>query len=602
MRINHNIASLNTHRQLTSNTTMTGKALEKLSSGLRINRAGDDAAGLAISEKMRGQIRGLEMASKNAQDGISLIQTAEGALNETHSILQRMRELAVQSANDTNTADDRTKLQSEVDQLAKEITRVSNTTEFNNRNLLNGGIQTGNVGELRFHIGSNAGQNLDLAINAMDAASLGVARDGKTETLTSGVGITDSTLATGSTIAAGVYTISSTLTASGTAGQLAAGTGLTGADTASGAGSFTVTVDGTAVNVAYASGDTLSGVVSGLNTQLSGIGTATISGGSIVITSASTGTTSTAAISAATGTILTPATAATVTIGTGLSGTLVQSGGSFTVTIGSGAATAITIVSGETVNDLVTTLNTQLAGSGSAALVGSGIVITSTATGTAATIVVTSGTGANTYNIGAATDSGAASGSTTASSFGVTNATDTGTAAAMTVTLTPASGTALTATNVAVDETSIAISGGLTLTKDAAVTSGLAGTVTVAVVASSAATFSGGVQTSGAIAYGGIDVSTQSGANAAITVLTTAIETVSAERSKLGAYQNRLEHTINNLGTTSENLTASESRIRDVDMAKEMMEFTKNNILTQAAQAMLAQANQQPQGVLQLLR
>ncbi|TYP75738.1 flagellin Hag [Paenibacillus methanolicus] len=296
MRINHNIASLNTYRQLSTNSANTNKSIEKLSSGLRINRAGDDAAGLAISEKMRGQIRGLDMAGKNAQDGISLIQTAEGALNETHSILQRMRELAVQSSNDTNTTTDRGELQKEVDELAKEITRISNTTEFNTKKLLDGSANTGSgvtsAANLTFQIGANAGQNMSLSISAMDAASLGVA--------------------------------------------------------------------------------------------------------------------------------------------------------------GTGAASA---------------------------------------TGT----------------------------------------------------------TAATATN-------------------------------------------------------GISISSQASASAAITSINTAIQTVSSERSKLGAYQNRLEHTINNLGTTSENLTAAESRIRDVDMAKEMMEQTKNNILSQAAQAMLAQANQQPQGVLQLLR
>uniref|UniRef100_C5D7T2 Flagellin n=1 Tax=Geobacillus sp. (strain WCH70) TaxID=471223 RepID=C5D7T2_GEOSW len=138
MRINHNIAALNTYRQLTIGQNAATKNMEKLSSGLRINRAGDDAAGLAISEKMRGQIRGLEQASRNAQDGISLIQTAEGALNEVHSILQRMRELAVQAANDTNTGTDRDEIQKEINQLTSEINRIGNTTEFNTQKLLNG--------------------------------------------------------------------------------------------------------------------------------------------------------------------------------------------------------------------------------------------------------------------------------------------------------------------------------------------------------------------------------------------------------------------------------------------------------------------------------
>ncbi|WP_026580995.1 flagellin N-terminal helical domain-containing protein [Bacillus sp. J33] len=140
MRINHNIAALNTYRQLSTANGAQSKSMEKLSSGLRINRAGDDAAGLAISEKMRGQIRGLDMASKNAQDGISLIQTAEGALNETHDILQRMRELAVQSSNDSNTDTDREELQKEMDQLIEEIDRIGNTTEFNTKKLIDGAL------------------------------------------------------------------------------------------------------------------------------------------------------------------------------------------------------------------------------------------------------------------------------------------------------------------------------------------------------------------------------------------------------------------------------------------------------------------------------
>ncbi|MGE5543441.1 MAG: flagellin, partial [Bacillota bacterium] len=168
MRINHNIAALNTYRQLSNNNIMGNKSLEKLSSGLRINRAGDDAAGLAISEKMRGQIRGLDMASKNAQDGISLIQTAEGALNETHSILQRMRELAVQSASDTNTISDRAEIQKEVNQLAEEISRIGKTTEFNTQKLLTGKY------EGTFHIGANEQQNLKLTIADMRGFALGV--------------------------------------------------------------------------------------------------------------------------------------------------------------------------------------------------------------------------------------------------------------------------------------------------------------------------------------------------------------------------------------------------------------------------------------------
>jgi len=168
MIINHNIAALNTIRQLSVNANNTQKALEKLSSGLRINSAADDAAGLAISEKMRSQIRGLDMAQKNAQDGISLIQTAEGALNETHAILQRMRELAVQSANDTNTNEDRTQLQAEVNQLLSEIDRIADTTQFNTKNLLNGSFSA------TLQIGANKDQNIVFSISGMGISSLSI--------------------------------------------------------------------------------------------------------------------------------------------------------------------------------------------------------------------------------------------------------------------------------------------------------------------------------------------------------------------------------------------------------------------------------------------
>jgi flagellin len=305
MRINHNISAMNTFNKMTANNANQGKNIERLSSGLRINRGADDAAGLSISEKMRAQIRGLDQAQKNAQDGISLIQTADGALNETHSILQRMRELAVQTGNDTNTAEDRSAIQKEADELAKQITTIANDTQFNGTKLLDG---QGSA-NLSFQVGSNEKQTLTLTIAAMDSKSLGIS----------------ATTATPADNAAATTTTSATT---------------------SGAINMTV-VDATAVPP-----------------------------------------------------ILTPADAA----------------------------------------------------------------------------------------------------------------------------------------------------------------------------------------------------------GRAITAIDTAIKSVSSERAKLGAAQNRLEFTTNSLSSTSQNLTAAESRIRDVDMAKEMMESSKNSILAQASQAMLAQANQQPQSVLQLLR
>lgn len=174
MRINNNISAMNTYSRLNSANNAKSGSLAKLSSGLRINKAGDDAAGLAISEKMRGQVGGLKQATRNAQDGISLIQTAEGGLNETHSILNRMRELAVQSSNDTNTSDDRKEIQKEVTALSTEITRISTDTQFNGMNLLGGTGGENGDGVFKLQIGANAGQAIGVTISAMGASDLSV--------------------------------------------------------------------------------------------------------------------------------------------------------------------------------------------------------------------------------------------------------------------------------------------------------------------------------------------------------------------------------------------------------------------------------------------
>lgn len=521
MRINHNIAALNTYRQLTIGGNNATKAMEKLSSGLRINRAGDDAAGLAISEKMRGQIRGLEQASRNAQDGISLIQTAEGALNETHSILQRMRELAVQAASDTNVQVDRIEIQKEVDELAKEITRIANNTEFNTQKLINGGITDGNVGSLKFHVGANAAQDITLSINAMDAKSLGVSRD--------------------------------LVTVSGTgAGSISSVT----FDSVVGGG----IVDGAIITFNYA------------------------------FTPASPAT-------AAEITATNDAQATTVLSGISTDAQLVIKIDGTSYSLDKDDLVAAT-GEGKSITNLQNAIALKIGSAGSVTVEGSKLKIASATTGSTSSVSV-SVTGTTTTGIG------------TAFGFDFTeNATGTD-AVPESKTVTISAGTGTQVVSVA-DETATSLSvtdglfKGMTITLSGGELSGLGAgdtvTVNATVSAATAAVFSGGALQQAAVAEAGIDVSSQSAASAAITTIQKAIETVSAERSKLGAYQNRLEHTIANLGTSSENLTAAESRIRDVDMAKEMMEFTKSSILTQAAQAMLAQANQQPQGVLQLLR
>jgi flagellin len=398
MRINHNIAALNTHRQLNSATNAQSKSMEKLASGMRINKAGDDAAGLAISEKMRGQIRGLDQASKNSQDAISLIATAEGALNETHDILQRMRELATQASNDTNTSSDRGEIQKEINSLTSEINRIGNTTEFNTQKLLNNDK-------------NGAGSS---AVTAVQGKFV--------------LNVTDPTVG--------------------------------------------VTIDGT--NVAGAAGDTSAEMITKINASaLNTSYVATAGTGSEIILTQVANQESTSAPTISAGGNVTTDTAGVI----GKAAVAADDSKSLKFQIGANESQSLTL---------------DIADMRASAL---GL----TTAGTADKLAVTDGT---------------------------SNA-----------------------------------------TKEQA-----------------------------------LDVSSHATASAAVTKIQDAIEKVSAERSKLGANQNRLEHTINNLNTSSENLTAAESRIRDVDMAKEMMNQTKNSILGQAAQAMLAQSNQMPQGVLQLLR
>jgi len=500
MRINNNIMALNTHRQLSINNSNMQKSLEKLSSGYRINRAGDDAAGLAISEKMRAQIRGLNMASKNAQDGISLIQTAEGGLNETHSILQKMRELAVQSSSDTNIEVDRGEIQKEVDQLAAEITRISNNTEFNTQKLLNGGIK-----DIKFHIGANEGQNISLGINAMDAYSLGVARDSVEASIASGA-TNISSVKLGDTLGAGIV--------NGAAIEISA-TDNTGAKAT---GTLTAGTNGTITASAGSVGTALNGVKivfgNDSNTTLAAAWDDTTK--TVTITgdwdnSATAAPTDLSAIEAA----IQGADASLSSISLSLDGTF-------------------------TAADLDDAGTIELAGGADA---------------NPDETIVTFSDGTNTETVVVADSAKSVAG--TGAFEGLTFETSDVTAAA--------------------------------------------GTINITTVEAAAADVSDPNNIIEAVAPKGIDVSTQAAADKAITVINKAIETVSAERSKLGAMQNRLEHTINNLDASAENLQAAESRIRDVDMAKEMMEFTKQNILTQAATAMLAQANAAPQTVLKLL-
>lgn len=413
MIINHNIAALNTHRQMGSAQSAQMDSMEKLSSGLRINSAKDDAAGLTISEKMRGQIRGLEQASTNAQDGISLIQTAEGSLSVTQDILQRMRELSVQASNDTNTGTDREEIQKEISQLVEEIDRIGNSTEFNTKKLLNGGANVaGTVGA--------------------DLTGVSVIGGTGDTIVGSSITITDVVAATAAT---------------DTATTATTGTALTAASE--------ITINGTSFS--FASGETNENVLKSINGAGLGV-TASVDGSNmLVLTADAKGSSSKLEIAGATGNFT------GITTANGADASIVGAGNfsaqGNVITIEGGASKGLQL---EVTGDLA-----DLAANN--------------------TVTVDSN-GSLKFQIGANEN----------------------------------------------QEISVSI-------KD---------------------------MRAGSLGVSGVDVTSQTGAKTAITTINSAIEQVSGERSKLGATQNRLEHTINNLNVSSENLTSAESRIRDVDYAE----------------------------------
>jgi flagellin-like hook-associated protein FlgL len=426
LSVNTNIAAMNAYRNLSTTNSAMSKSLERLSSGFRINRAADDAAGLAISEGLRSQIGGLTQAVRNTQDGTSVVQTAEGALSESTSILQRMRDLSVQASNSGSLNTTATSsIQKEIGQLKQELDRIANTTTFNGTKLLDGNFAKA------FQVGANAGQTISVNIGSankgMDSTGLGV----------SGVDVT----------AVGAYTVG------------AAGAGKVSATTAAAAAAaavMTMTASGT---------DQFSGASSGIQPYKN------------------------------------------------LSGTITFGGKSFD--LGSVDYSTVT-PSGTPATDATNSLAALNAAAKSA--------------------------------LGLTTDPFAAATATTLT-FKVQDAV---------AGYTAASGYALTSNGVA--------------------------TSNAQEVANATATFTAA-----------------SGASSAITAIDNAITAVSSARADLGAKQNRFEHTINNLNTTIENTTASESRIRDTDMASEMTNFTRTQVLTQAGTAMLAQANQSTQSILKLL-
>jgi flagellin len=568
MVIQHNISALNSHRQLGLNNTATSKNLEKLSSGFKINRAGDDAAGLAISEKMRGQIRGLAMAEQNANNGISLIQTAEGGLNETHAILQRMRELAVQSANGTYKDEvDRENLDKEVQALKSEITRIAESTHYNNIKLLDGSLVDK----------PGTSTEVNLTPNPADIVTAGATTD-----------FVAAVLVDNSTQSELTFTID---------------TPFEEGDVLEVGGKTFVFVDETSTDELAQAKLDYDYVIYSV-ADVSGTPTAT------------TAAQQAAAIRAAFGESTSTHLVEGLSTAGAIDGFTVTAGSDATVQILSNDAGADAPVLGD---PKVRASNGALTAVSNTPGVTEKSVVAKNATATF-TIDWDTLIAGDTLKIGGLTltvvdeldaDPTVAKNQVVASNDGLIAALDRNTDTFV------HNKPVIEGDSLVFEAYDSAITGeDFATSLDISVTVEDRGTETITTEGTSALIFqiganggadqrvslSVGDMSAAGIGVDNVSIATQEDANASIAVIDDAINIVSGTRADLGALQNRLEHTLNNLGVSKENLTAAESSIRDVDMAKEMMEFTKNSILVQASQAMLAQANQLPQGVLSLLR
>lgn len=595
--INTNIPSLTSQRNLNTSQNDVATALQRLSSGLRINSARDDAAGLAISERFTTQIRGLNQAARNANDGISLAQTAEGALGEVTNNLQRIRELAVQSVNATNSDSDRAALNQEVQQRLQEIDRIASQTSFNGRNVLDG-----TFGNALFQVGANVGETigLDLATSARTADVGAVATATSVDLST--------VIADAGSAATATFDLSSLLGTDFSAAATAATSTFDLADITadfSGAGeSLTFDVsDGNNTETVTLSTDVTNNVsaLADLNDDLTNF-TATESGGVITITSNAAGV----------------STAPTV-------GTFVDGGSAPVTTFALASSTAgtdaaaIDLVFGDPSEaDVTLTLNIDLSAGGAAAstaLLGA----INTALGTQAT-----GTDDGAGNI-TLTDA-AIAGESVAGDFTLTNDGASVAASASTSGVAgPAAALELVITDLTIqfgDNDAITVAAATYTTQQSFVdainqalgsngTASLNSDTNVISLSSGDAVTIGGADAATAFSATSfattgsltdVSVTTVAGSNAALLALDATLSTISDLRSTFGAIQNRFESTIANLATTTENLSASRSRIQDADFAAETAALTRAQILQQAGISILAQANSQPQNVLALLQ
>lgn len=674
MVIQHNMQAANANRMLGNIVSSQSKSTERLSSGYRINRAGDDAAGLAISEKMRGQIRGLDKASSNAQDGISLVQTAEGALQETQNILQRMRELAVQASNDTNTDDDRTQIQNEIDQLTQEVDRIANTTEFNSKKLLDGSL-TGSVNAkdgktiLEGSFGNSLVKATFTTDNTKNASHTDVIRVEVMEDFTEGKSTASTKKLTDTQvdklygeIQVKIGTTNSTDEAIDAAIDAATTTAVTGLD------ALKTTAD-TSTKATVANEKELDKFVDALLSAGKTVDTengllaegvtkedvkAAVSELMTAWRDAEQTTTNTPKVVAAEKALKDLFTTdATKDVSAATAGDIV---GNFVNDTGIAAGETVgKINTGTKLNAAVTVITTGIINAAKkiVAVENTNKVnikkveekqeeVDALSNNELAHAIYDYGKAkANLAGLATPTDAAKAEaqakvdeakkkldvlntdkqvinvsdlfGSSEGADFEIgSKVADNGT---LEITMTNKDGSK----NVITIQNADKLKAGdiLTITSEAAVESEPAKTGSEALrlqiganagqemtlgINSMKASDLNIVQTKEGVEGKSLDVTSQANASQAVNAYDLAIQKVSTERAKMGAVQNRLEHTISNLDNTSENLQSAESSIRDVDMATEMVSYSKNNILQQAAQSMLAQANQSTQGVLSLLQ
>lgn len=573
--VNTNIASINAQRQLSSSGADLDQASERLASGKRINSAADDAAGLAIANRQTSQIRGLDQAIRNANDGISLIQTAEGALDATTNILQRVRELSVQSANGIYSDTDRATLNAEVEQLTSELDRIAESTSFNGQKILDGSL-----GTLSLQVGSEAGDNIDIAVQGFSASSLGGTAGGDV------VG----TAASGGTLAAALAELDNASTDFMTINGQDVGiltNAAVGASLADKLDTINKNVSGVEASAfveAIATGDG-DGIIRGAERVT--LTVALQDGSSNTIEIANTGS-------------LKEVAAQINDKGGSVIQASINDDGRLVLNSDVGASIGVadtTVDAADALGIAVGTTQAQLSFAITDSSVKSvDIAFTTTAPGTITNIGVQERTAGDVTGIAGTTETALAAGDLVINGIEIGAVASNSTAGTQTE-------LQVTAINAKSDQTGVVASNaGAILTLNSVDGSEIS--IDFAATNAAVGTATGLIETNNAgqgNTVADIDISTQAGATEALDVIDAALEQINSQRADLGAINNRLDFTVSNLSNVSENTSAARSRIMDADFASETAELSRAQVLQQASQAILAQANARPQQVLSLL-